>query len=230
MENYSSIEIDELAQRCSISGDIGAWEEFVRRLHRHIAKVVLRASVRFGDPSKETVDDLIQETYLKLCADNYRILREFKPSHPGAFPSYVQVLAVNVVRDHFKSSYSEKRGANKVEGMKDDFIAAAGEDSAGSPRRIERAVLIEEIQRQLDLCVDGANRDRNARIFWLHYRVGLSASAIAALPEIGLNIKGVESLILRITRELRARVTTPMTGLRGKSESLAEGTSRAGSF
>jgi RNA polymerase sigma-70 factor, ECF subfamily len=231
MELYSSLSVEDLVRRCCASGGIAAWEEFVRRFHRLIAKMVLRAAVRFGDSSTQTVDDLIQETYLKLCSDNYRILREFEHRHPDAFIGYVQVVAANVARDHFKASYSKKRGANQVEGIPDDAVLASREDSAGSPRAIERAVLIEEIQRHLDLIVTGADKDRNRQIFWFYYRAGLSSGAIAALPGIGLSTKGVESLILRITRELRERMAyMTQASEPGMSKAAREGILPAESF
>jgi RNA polymerase sigma-70 factor (ECF subfamily) len=222
--------IEDLVRRCSVSGEIRAWEEFVRRFHRLIAKVVVRRAVRFGDPSRQTVDDLIQDAYLKLCADNCRLLRNFEHRHPDAFLGYVQVVAANVVRDHFKSSYSKRRGADRVEGISEDFVPVAGEYSEGSPEAIERGVLIQEVQQHLDDCIVGADQDRNRRVFWLYYRVGLSAGAIAALPGVELTTKGVESLILRITRELRTRMAARQRIERDGSGSSSEGILPAESF
>jgi RNA polymerase sigma-70 factor, ECF subfamily len=230
MDNLSSISIEELLRRCIASSSVDAWEEFVRRFHRLIASVVLRTATRFGDSSRQTVDDLIQETYLKLCAGKYRVLRNFEQQHPDAFLGYIKVLAANVVRDHFKASYSQKRGANQVEDIKDEFVAAAGEDSAGSPKSIERAVLIQEIKHHLAFCVAGPDQKRNRNIFWLHYRAGLSARAIAELPGIGLTTKGVESIIMRITRELRERMSGPKVGVPREIQDPSEGIMPAGSF
>jgi RNA polymerase sigma-70 factor (ECF subfamily) len=227
---YSSISIEDLLRRCSESGDIAAWEEFVRRFHRLIATVVLRTAARWGNASKQTADDLIQETYLRFCANDQRILREFDHRGADAFVAYVKVITANVVRDHFKSSYSKKRGSNQIEGISDEFTPAAGENAAGSPKAIERAVLIQEVQSHLSLCVAGAEHDRNCKIFWLYYRAGLSAAAIAAIPGIGLTTKGVESLILRITRELRARMATPKLGVRENLPAESKGILRAKSF
>jgi RNA polymerase sigma-70 factor (ECF subfamily) len=229
MDNLSSLSIEELVRCCAASSRVDAWEEFVRRFHRLIASVVLRTAARFGDSSRQTVDDLIQETYLKLCADKFRILRNFEQQHPDAFLGYIKVLAANVVRDHFKASYSQKRGANQVEDIKDEFVAA-GEDSAGSAKSIERAVLIQEIQHHLVFCVTGPDQERNSNIFWLHYRAGLSARAIAELPGIGLTTKGVESIIMRITRELRERMSSPKTGAPREVRDPSEGIMPAGSF
>jgi RNA polymerase sigma-70 factor (ECF subfamily) len=111
-------------RQCSASRSAEAWEEFVRRFHRLIATVILRIASRLGDSSKQTVDDLIQETYLKLCADDFRILRTFEQQHPDAFIGYVKVVAANVVRDHFKSSHTKKRGAGHLEQIEEDFVPA----------------------------------------------------------------------------------------------------------
>jgi RNA polymerase sigma-70 factor, ECF subfamily len=230
MGPLANASIEDLLGRCSISGDIAAWEEFVRRFHRLIAKVVLRIAARLGDSSRDTVDDLIQETYLKLCSDDYRILSEFEHRHPDAFIGYLKVLAANVARDHFKSAHSKKRRANQVESISEDLNPSAMEDSEGSPDSIERGILIQEVQVCLDLCISGQERDRNTKIFWLYYRVGLSAAAIAALPGIGLTTKGVESLILRITRELRGRMAALHPFEHETMQGAGEGNSPAKSF
>ena len=95
---------------------------------------------------------------------------------------------------------------------------------------MERAVLLNEVQRHLELCISGPDQERNARVFWLYYRVGLSAAAISALPGIGITTKGVESIILRITKELRQRMTpSPPRGSEG-SAGAGEGVLPAESF
>jgi len=219
MKSYSSLSVEELVRRCSSSDDAAAWEEFVRRMHRLIAKVVLRTAERLGDGTRQTVDDLIQETYLKLCADNCRILRNFDHRHSGAFLGFVQVVAANVVRDYFRSSYERHRSAGHLATSADGFAIPAAENSTGGSQSIEREVLIQEVGRHLENCASGHDQERNTRVFWLYYRTGLSSAAIAALPGIGLTTKGVESLILRMTRDVRERMaagsrsqTTPGTG------------------
>jgi RNA polymerase sigma-70 factor (ECF subfamily) len=164
-----------------------------------------------GDGSRQTVDDLIQETYLKLCADNFRVLRTFEQKHVDAFVGYIKVVTANVVRDQFKSSFTKKRGSGNLEQFEEDFVPAANESTMGGPQSIERAVLIREIGQHLEVCITGPDRERNSRIFWLHYRAGLSARAIAALPGVGLTTKGVESIIVRTTKELREVMAEPKT-------------------
>lgn len=223
LEPHASVSIEELVRRCASSGSPEAWEEFVRRFHRLIATVILRTAGRLGDASKQTVDDLLQETYLKLCADNCRILRSFQQQHPDAFTGYVKVITANVVRDHFKSLHTQKRGAGQLDQIEEDFVPPAAQDSAGSPQSIERAILIQELTRHLDLCIAGPDYERNRRIFWLHYRAGLSARAIADLPGIRLTSKGVESILSRLTRDLRHRMAEPHLPLRKDMQPEPEG-------
>jgi RNA polymerase sigma-70 factor, ECF subfamily len=230
MTIYSSLSIEELARRCSSPANVDAWEEFVGRLHSLIAKVVNRIAARMGDRSRQTVDDLIQETYLRLCANDFRILRNFEHRHEGAFIGYVQVIAANVTRDHFRLAHVRKAAQSLTDDVGEEKLPPSPAESAGGIRAMEREVLIREVEYHLDRCTEGPDQDRNRKVFWLYYRTGLSASEIAALPGIGLATKGVESLILRLGRELRCRLAAASVSGRGPSQQSREGIQPAESF
>jgi RNA polymerase sigma factor (sigma-70 family) len=149
----SSMENGEFVKLCADSGDVVAWQEFVRRFHRPIAQAVLRELRRYGRSATEAADDLIQETYLKLCADNLRIIRDFEHKQPDSFISFLRVVASNIVRDHFKAYYSQKRKGNLVDQLVDESVAVINDEGYGTPRSIEREVLIAEIRRYLEDCV-----------------------------------------------------------------------------
>jgi RNA polymerase sigma-70 factor, ECF subfamily len=221
MKAYSSLSIEELVRRCSSSGEIDAWDEFVRRLHRLIAKVVYRTASRMGDASRQTVDDLIQETYLKLCANDCRLLRNFDHRHEGAFVGFVQVVAANVVRDHFKALRAEASSTDWDSSR--EAITPASENASGGKASMEREILIREVSYHLDICTAGSDQDRNRTVFWLYYRTGLSAREIATLPGIGLTTKGVESVIVRLKRELRMRLAKKGQGQLERSTHANEG-------
>jgi len=218
---------EELVSACVAVGDPAAWEEFVSRFQPLISTIVVRTARRLGDPSTATANDLVQETYVKLCADDFRILRNFDSRHSGAFFGFVKVITTNVVRDHFKSQYADKRGAGRLLGSTDSFDHVPV-DKRADAQNIERDILLLEIQGQVDACTLGADRDRDRKVFWLYYRAGLSASAISVLPGVGLTTKGVESLILRITRLIRERMTCP--GPTDSQHSDGEGIQAAESF
>lgn len=223
MIDYRSISIEVLLQRCVDSQEFEAWEEFVRRFRRLIASVVLRTARRYGEISERGLDDLIQETYFKLCANDYKILRNFKHEHENAFLGFIKIVAVNVTRDHFKATYARKRGSEKELEAADFIDPAADENAEGSPRSIERAILIQEIERHLNSCTQGPDQEKRRTIFWLYYRVGLSAAAIGALPAINLTTKGVESTILRTTREIRDRLSASQSRISTQATEIQEG-------
>jgi len=227
MAAVPSLSTEELIGACLYPGETEAWEEFVHRFHRPIAIVVMRIACRFGNPSRDVIDDLVQETYLRLCADNYSALRRFVEQHPNAFLAYIKTVAANVARDYFKAICSAKRGANQVQGLPEDFAPSAPAEAPGQELWIQRSLLLKEIQEHLSACLRGRDRERTTMIFWLYYRAGLSAGEIASLPGIGLNIKGVESTLLRTTRMLRERMDC---GQMRQSLNKAEGILPASSF
>lgn len=203
LARYSSLGADELVQTCAYSDDPAAWEEFVRRFHPLIAAVVLRTAQLWGVPSRQLLDDLIQEIYLKLCADRRKLLAEFESTHPNAAFGFLRVVSGNLVRDHFRASTAGKRGGGQAEHSIDVTLESAPSSFAKATSSVERQILIRQIESCLERCLPGAEHERSRTIFWLYYRQGLSAKAIASLPGIGLTTKGVESTILRLTRLLR---------------------------
>jgi RNA polymerase sigma-70 factor (ECF subfamily) len=194
----------ELLQLCLQSEDQAMWLEFVRRLQPLIAGVVVKSIRRWTKPAPTLVDDLTQETYLKLCVNNYRALREFEWQGELALFSFVKVVASNVVQDHFRSSYSEKHGSGKEQQDLDQIQAVVA--SNGFFENVDRNILIEEIRRCLESHTPEPNSTRDYVVFWLYYRQGLTAKAISELPSIGLTVKGVESALLRLTRLVKEKM------------------------
>jgi RNA polymerase sigma-70 factor (ECF subfamily) len=206
LTNYSSISPAELIHICAESNDAQAWEEFVSRFHRPICLSVMRIARQCAEASRQIVDDLVQETYLKLCSNECRLLHDFALQHPDAISGYIKTIAANVVHDHFKSVYSQKRGAGKAQEAAEEVDPGSSTGSLGSPGAMERQILLKEIDQCLGNCSVGPDQERDRVIFWLYYQQGMSAKSIAALPTIGLTAKGVESAILRLTRLVREHI------------------------
>ena len=147
-----------------------------------IAGTVARCARRFGETSAELIDDLVQDTFLKLCANGCRILRDFRPQSPDAIFGFLKTVAFNATLDHFRGGMAEKRGIGLPEA--------------------EREILLREIDENMP--PDASPRDR--QIFWLYYRHGMTARAIGEIPGLGLTQKGVESVIQRLIGYVRGRV------------------------
>jgi RNA polymerase sigma-70 factor, ECF subfamily len=207
---YSSLSAVALVQKCAHSKDAGAWRELVRRFHPVIAAAVLRTARRSCEPARQLVDDLIQDTYLKLCNDHCRLLRSFHPEHSNSIYGFVQVMAANVVHDHFKAERAAKRGAGRqTESISERVQSDPGARATalGSSAAIERQLRLREVDEVLARVAAGPDEKRNRMIFFLYYRQGLTASEIAALPSLGLTTKGVESIIARLTHMIRSHIT-----------------------
>jgi RNA polymerase sigma-70 factor, ECF subfamily len=212
MSKKASMSLEELIRACAENGTEEDWSEFVQHFHGVIAGVILRTANRWGCNSPGVIDDLIQETYLKICRDRKRLLGQFTPRHPEAFYGYLKVVATNVVHDHFRAQHSQKRGLGQAESAFEAEEAAAHSVAEPASEQVHHGILLREIDSALcsGLPADELKRDRT--IFWLYYRYGLTASAIARLPSISLTVKGVESVIHRLTRLVRERLTTEPDG------------------
>lgn len=200
----SSITANDLALLCSDSGSEEAWREFVRRFQRPIAISVMRTARDWGVGSPAEIDDLVQETFLRLCADNCRLLKGFVPRDPDSIIGYLKVVAANVTHDKLRSERAAKRGGTfdrvNVEPRDLDSILISG----GSANEIDRRLQNREIDELLQSFVPGVLAERDRVIFWLYFEQGFSAREIGGIQSFGLSVKGVESSIHRTTQQLKA--------------------------
>ena len=81
-------ELDALAR-----GDKGAWEAFVRRYAGLVA-----AAVRGVAREAAEVEDLAQEVFLRLCKDDFRLLRSYDPTRAG-LSTWITIVARSTARD-----------------------------------------------------------------------------------------------------------------------------------
>src|SRR5215510_3352402 len=93
------IAIRELLNLCLGSEDQELWQKFVRRTQPLIASVIINTLRRWREPSPSLVDDLIQETYLKLFANDCKALRSIRNEHENAIFGYLKVTASNATVD-----------------------------------------------------------------------------------------------------------------------------------
>lgn len=186
--------------------DAAAWGEFVRRFHKVITATVVRTVRRWGSPSATIVDDLVNDTYLKLS--EAQLLKEISRgmlSQDNQIFGFLKVIAANVVVDHFRAYYAHERGGKSLQHTN---IQPAEPENVRSPE-IETHILLD----QIDHFLQGHTSHRDRQIFMLYYRAGLTAKEISRFPEINLTTKGVESVLWRLTRLLRSRLAAGDKGL-----------------
>jgi RNA polymerase sigma-70 factor (ECF subfamily) len=197
---YSENTMTQLVRACVESGAEEAWREFVQRTRRLIGLVVLRASRRWIEPPPALVEDLIQETYLKLCERSCRALRGFQPHNDDSWFSYIKVVALNVTSDYFKLAMAQKRRGESTATLA-DAVEGSSDQSAGRVA-MDRDILLQQIDGLLG-SLRSSSHPKDREIFWLYYRSGLSARAIAELPSIGGTVKFVERRLARLTSDIR---------------------------
>lgn len=76
-----------------VRGEKGAWEAFVRRY----AGLVVAAVRGIGREAAE-VEDLTQEVFLRLCRNDFRLLRSYDPARAG-LSTWITIVARSTARD-----------------------------------------------------------------------------------------------------------------------------------
>jgi RNA polymerase sigma factor (sigma-70 family) len=74
-------------------GEKGAWEAFVRRY----AGLVV-AAVRSVAREAAEVEDLVQDVFLRLCKDDFRLLRSYDPAR-AQLSTWITIVARSTARD-----------------------------------------------------------------------------------------------------------------------------------
>ncbi|MGH9394671.1 MAG: RNA polymerase sigma factor [Terriglobales bacterium] len=180
-----------------MAGETGAWEEFVSRTQPVVARACWAAAWARGERDASVVEDLVQETYTKLVAGAH--LAQFVPEHPEALYGFLKVMAGRVAQDYFKGAHAAKRGGQAA-------ALSLGSVEAGTAPDLDERLLLIELEACVAKLASPAEVNRDQLIFHLYYRLGLSAAAIAAIPNLGLTVKGVESFLHRLTAAVRAKV------------------------
>jgi RNA polymerase sigma-70 factor, ECF subfamily len=207
--DHSALSPPELFSVCASGGDSTCWHEFIRRFNPVIARSVLRVAIRHGTADKSLIDDLVQETYLKICANECKLLRTFTPQQPDSAFGFLKVVAASVAHDFFKSRLADKRAPEATaDSVEEKSVGVPLESTKSALNAVERAVLIEQIDRKLSAVVSPEELQRARTVFWLYYRSGFTASAIASFSALDLTTKGVESMLFRLTRLVRDRVSS----------------------
>ncbi len=81
----------DLASLCQ--GDKDAWDGFVRRYAGLIVSAVRGVAREQGD-----AEDLVQEVFLRLCKDGFRLLRTYDPARAG-LSTWLTIVARSTARD-----------------------------------------------------------------------------------------------------------------------------------
>lgn len=192
---HVEVPIRELLNLCLSSDDQELWQDLVRRTQPLIASVIINTIRRWQEPAPSLVDDLIQNTYLKLFANDRKALRSLKNEYENTIFGYLKVVASNVVRDYFR------RPESRVEEVElADPVLPPTPDGMD---RIEFRRMKEQLQVRLEKFASSPTYQRDVAIFWFYYEQGYTAKEISMLPNVNLTVKGTEAVLKRLTDFLR---------------------------
>jgi len=132
----------------------------------------------------------------------------FPRSHCGGGFSYHNPLGSKFASsDYFRAQHSQKRGSGQPESSTEEEVWQQQDESASpSEGDAQRKILLREVDEALCSVPSSQDAKRDRAIFFLYYRYGLTAPAIARLPSVNLTAKGVESVIYRLTQAVRERL------------------------
>ena len=192
---HVEVSIRELLNLCLSSDDQELWQELVRRTQPLIANVIINTIRRWQEPAPSLVDDLIQNTYLKLFANDRKALRSLKNEYENTVFGYLKVVASNVVRDHFR------RPESRVEEV--ELADPVLPPTPNGMDKIEFVRMKEQLQSRLEKLASSPTYSRDVAIFWFYYEQGYTAKEISMLPNVNLTVKGTEAVLKRLTDFLR---------------------------
>jgi RNA polymerase sigma factor (sigma-70 family) len=89
--NPAARQADPLAEL--LAGDKRSWEKFVRRYAALIVAAVRGIAAASGD-----VEDLTQEVFVRLCKDEFRLLRSYDPER-ASMSTWITIVARSTARD-----------------------------------------------------------------------------------------------------------------------------------
>jgi RNA polymerase sigma-70 factor (ECF subfamily) len=178
-----------------------AWLELMRRYHLLIVKVSSRTIRRWFQPTPNLLDDLFKDVLVKICANEFRALRELEWRHEGTLRGLLQVVASTVAQDYLRRCLCLSRSLH-LEQQLEEFH---DQQVKGTLSAVEHKILLRQIASRLAQLLPEPNRTRDIAMFLLYYGYRVTAAELARLYHLGT--KTVETKLLRLTRLARAHCT-----------------------
>jgi RNA polymerase sigma-70 factor, ECF subfamily len=188
-----------------------AREELVCRFDSLIRATVIKTLRRYSGTNGDLLEEMVQETYVRIFQDGCRRLRDCRGPDAGSMFGLVKAIAFSTVIDRFRNLNAERRGGAVVEISLSDHEGGVIVEGV---RSTDHDLLLRQIEDCLKEVVPHETLVRDRQIFLLYYRQGFSARDISLIPAISLTVKGVESVILRITRDLKQHLNSAPHGER----------------
>lgn len=232
--------VAQLSNRELIARLVGAgpndpgWLEFLSRFKRRVRLTVYR-NFRIEaqqnprtdvDQSGEMVRDLTQDVFLQLLDSERRALARFKGRSENSIYTYLNTIAVNLVRDHFKKLRAQKTppAATSL-----DAPVRASEGSAEGQKIVdlvasenpgpEQAARAKELHQRIAEVIQRTSFPKRDRlVFRFFFLEGQTIEEVASCRSVGLSASGVEKCIRRLRVAIQKEIAE-QPGKPGKEDS-----------
>jgi RNA polymerase sigma-70 factor (ECF subfamily) len=183
MKGALSTDDRELIRRC-VSGDQGAWDEFVRRTRSAILRGATVALRKFRIQDKQSLENVQQQVYVELLRDGSRTLRTWRGE--SDLEGWVAVIAM-------RTAYRLMR-QRRPEASLPELLPAAPTPAPGeTAERTEFLDRLHEAFRKLD--------PREGALLRLSYFEMMSYKEIS--EALGLPLNSVSPLLIRAKEKLK---------------------------
>jgi len=170
-------------------GDLAAMEELFRRYRKPLYGYVRRIV-----KSNELAEDVVQDTFIRLCR-----CRPGQRPEEGKFASWLYTIATNLCRDAFRRS--ARRPERPITEIYEDEEAPITTDLWSTEQvSVEGETLRREMQRQVRLAIEELPKREKVAVLLREYQ-GLAYDEIAEV--MGCTIGSVKLLLHRGRRRLR---------------------------
>jgi DNA-directed RNA polymerase specialized sigma24 family protein len=194
--NWQDIPDRKLVELC-LERNEDAWVELLRRYRRLIAGIAAKTILRFSRPADGLIQDLVEESIVRICASNFRALRELEWRHEGALRGLLQITASTTAQDHIRKSRSPKRDVTKEQSLEDPGLVVPLPQNFAA--QVERKILLEQLARCLATVTQSEpDCTRNIAMFLLYFGARVTASDLSRL--YNLNVRKVENTVARLGR------------------------------
>jgi DNA-directed RNA polymerase specialized sigma24 family protein len=197
--NWQELTDRELVELC-LQGNEDAWREFLRRYSRLLAGVAAKTLRRYFPNSsqiQELVAEAVQDAILRICANNFRALRELEWRHEGALRGLLQITAATASHDLARKRLSPKWDVRQEESLEEPGLVIPEKESTED--RMQHPILLKELVRCLAKVIHGEpDAKRDIAMFLLYFGFRVTAPDLARLYK--LNVRKVENTVARLGR------------------------------
>lgn len=183
----------DLLKRC-LNREPGSWNDFVDRFLSLIYHTIgYTAHLRSVRVAPEDLEDIAAEVLLRVCADNFKLLREFRKE--CSLATYLAVVARRVCVHELARRQQVRLAINNGETRLPEELP---DDAPAAQKGLESLEEVEKLLRKL--------KGKEREIVRLYYLEGRTYEEISTETDVPVN--NIGALLSRVRKKLRATMAT----------------------